>query len=85
MSAVSPGGQLTLAPGAPTLYGLQLDHGSRDVPAVEQDFVNTSRPGDRLSCSMPTSRVVAQVELALKPESVAFGAFGAIAGLVACW
>ena len=27
VSAVSPGGQVTLAPGAPTLYGLQLDHG----------------------------------------------------------
>jgi hypothetical protein len=82
VSAVSPGGQVTLAPGAPTLYGLQLDHGSRDVAAVEQAFVNASRPGSDFVFNA-TSRVVAEVELALKPESVAFGAFGAIAGLVA--
>ena len=82
MSAVSPGGQVTLAPGAPTLYGLQLDHGWQDVPAFEQDFVNASKPGSAFLFNA-TSRVVAQVELALKPESVAFGAFGVIAGLVA--
>ncbi len=82
MSAVSPGGQVVLAPGAPTLYGLQLDHGWRDVPALEQDFVNTSKPGTAFVFNA-TSRVVDQVELALKPESVAFGAFGVIAGLVA--
>ena len=82
VAAVSPGGQVTLAPGAPTLYGLQLDHGSRDLPAVEQAIVNASRPGSDFVFNA-TSRVVAQVELALKPESVAFGAFGVIAGLVA--
>jgi hypothetical protein len=82
MSAVSPGGRVTLAPGAPTLYGLQLDHGSRDVGAVEQAFVNASRPGSDFLFNA-TSRVVSEVELALKPESVALGAFGAIAGLVA--
>jgi hypothetical protein len=82
VAAVSPGGQVTLAPGAPTLYGLQLDHGSRDVAPVEQEFVDTSRPGSDFVFNA-TSRVVAQVELALKPESVAFGAFGVIAGLVA--
>jgi hypothetical protein len=82
MSAVSPGGEVALAPGAPTLYGLQLDHGWRDVPAFEQDFVNASKPGSAFLFNA-TERVVAQVELALKPESVAFGAFGVIAGLVA--
>ncbi len=82
LSAVSPGGRVTLAPGAPTLYGLQLDHGWRDVPAVEEAFVNASRPGAAFVFNA-TSRVVTEVELALKPESVAFGAFGVIAGLVA--
>ncbi len=82
MSAVSPGGEVTLAPGAPTLYGLQLERGWRDVPAFEQDFVNASKPGSAFLFNA-TSRIVAQVELALKPESIAFGAFGVIAGLVA--
>ena len=82
VSAVSPGGQLTLAPGAPTLYGLQLDHRGHDVAAVEQAFVNVSRPGSDFLFNA-TSRVVGEVELALKPESVALGAFGVIAGLVA--
>jgi hypothetical protein len=81
-SAVSPGGRVTLAPGAPTLYGVQLDHGGRDIAAVEQAFVNASRPGSAFLFNT-TSRVVTEVELALKPESVAFGAFGVIAGLVA--
>ncbi len=82
VTAVSPGGQVTLAPGAPTLYGLQLEHGNRDVARVESEVVNASRPGSAFVFNA-TSRVVAQVELALKPESVAFGAFGVIAALVA--
>ncbi|MGD0811392.1 MAG: ABC transporter permease [Acidimicrobiales bacterium] len=82
VAAVSPGGQVTLAPGAPTLYGLQLEHGSRDLARVEGEVVDASRPGSAFLFNA-TSRVVAQVELALKPESVAFGAFGVIAGLVA--
>jgi hypothetical protein len=81
-SAVSPGGHIAVAPGVPVLYGLQLDHGDRDVTAVEQAFVSSSRPGS-VYLFNATSRVVAEVELALKPESVAFGAFGAIAALVA--
>ena len=80
--AVSPGGQVTLAPGAPTLYGVQLDHGARGVPAVEKAFVKASKPGSDFVFNT-AARVVTEVELALKPESVAFGAFGLIAGLVA--
>jgi hypothetical protein len=80
--AVSPGGRVTLAPGAPTLYGVRLDRGERDAPAFERAFVKASRPGSDFVFNT-TSRVVTQVELALKPESVAFGAFGVIAGLVA--
>ena len=51
-------------------------------PPLKQAFVNASRPGSDFVFNA-TSRVVAEVELALKPESVAFGAFGVIAGLVA--
>jgi hypothetical protein len=67
---------------APVEYALQLDHGSRDVPAVEQEFIRAVPPGSGYEIHV-TSRVTAQVELAVKPESVALGAFGAIAALVA--
>ena len=63
------------------LYGLQLDHGGRGVPGVEQEIVGLIPPGFTYEFHV-TSRVVAQVELAVKPESVALGAFGAIAALV---
>jgi hypothetical protein len=73
---------LSPASATPVLYGLQLDHGSRDIPAVEREFINAVPPGSTYAFHV-TSRVVAQVELAVKPESVALGAFGAIAALVA--
>ena len=60
------------------LYGLQLDHGGRDVPAVEQELVGLIPPGVTYQFHV-TSRVVTEVELAIKPESVALGGFGAIA------
>jgi hypothetical protein len=63
-------------------YALQLDHGSRDVSAVEKEFIRAIPPGSSYEFHV-TSGVVAQVELAIKPESVALGAFGAIAALVA--
>ena len=69
------------AAGAPIGYSLQLRHGANDVPAVEEQVLHLVPPG-----SVPqfhvTSRVVSEVELALKPESVALGGFGAIAALV---
>ena len=73
--AVSP------ASATPVLYGLQLDHGGRDVPRVEQEIIGIIPPGFTYEFHV-TSRVVAEVELAVKPESVALGAFGAIAALV---
>jgi hypothetical protein len=73
--AVSP------AAGAPALYGLQLDHGASDVRAVEQEIVRLV-PSDSTYQFHVTSRVVTEVELAIKPESVALGGFGAIAALV---
>jgi hypothetical protein len=81
-AAASPGGRLTMGPGAPVLYGVQLDHGSRDVPRAEQEISRVT-PADASYTFNVTSRAVAETEIAVKPESVALGAFGAIAGLVA--
>jgi hypothetical protein len=66
---------------APVLYGLQLDHGSQDVPMVEQEFIRAVPPDSTYEIHA-TSRAVAQVELAVKSESVALGGFGAIAALI---
>ena len=63
-------------------YGIQLDHGARDVPAVEREIVQIVPPHMTYNFHV-TSRVVSEVELAIKPEAVALGAFGAIAALVA--
>ena len=67
--------------GSPILYGLQLDHGGRDVPVLERELVRLAPRGLTVEFHV-TSRVVTEVELAVKPESVALGAFGAIAALV---
>jgi hypothetical protein len=74
--AVSP------AAAMPTLYGLQLDHGGREVPAVERELIRLVPPGFTYDFHV-TSGAVTEVELAVKPESVALGAFGAIA-VLAC-
>ena len=66
----------------PVLYALQLDHGSRDVPLVEREVTDLIPRGFTHEIHV-TSRVVSQVELAVKPESVALGGFGAIAAAVA--
>jgi hypothetical protein len=81
--ALSPGGRVELAPGAPVLYGVQLDRGALGgVVELEKDFASVAPPDSSYTFNA-TSRVVTEVELAVKPESVALGAFGAIAGLVA--
>jgi hypothetical protein len=74
--AVSP------ATAAPVLYGVQLDHGGRDVDTVEKEFIRAVPPGSTYEFH-ETSRIVSEVELAVKPESIALGAFGAIAAMVA--
>ena len=66
----------------PILFGLQLQHGNRNITTVERELIAILPPGSTYSFHV-TSRVVSQVELALKPESVALGAFGSIAALVA--
>jgi hypothetical protein len=68
--------------GAPVLYALQLDHGGRNVTAVEQEITGHLPRGVTHEFHV-TSRVVAEVELAVKPEAIALGGFGAIAAAVA--
>ncbi len=70
------------AAGAPTLYGLQLDGGSRAVAGVERALIRLIPNGAQYEFHV-TAPVVAQVEDAIRPESIALGAFGAIAVLVA--
>lgn len=65
----------------PVGYGLQLAPGA-SVPAVQREVVRLIPSGLTYTFHV-TSRVVAEVELAVKPESVALGAFGGIAALVA--
>jgi len=74
-NAVSP------TPITPTLYGLKLDHGDRGVAQVEQQLVGLVPAGFTYQFHV-TSSIVEQMELSLKPESVALGAFGSIAALV---
>ncbi len=69
------------AAGAPAAYALQLDHGGLDAPAVEQEIRGVVPPGATVEFHV-TARVVTEVELAVKPESVALGGFGGIAALV---
>lgn len=66
----------------PVLYALQLDDGSRGVPLVEHEVTDAIPRGFAHEFHV-TSRVVTQVELAVKPESVALGGFGAITAVVA--
>jgi hypothetical protein len=74
-------GALSPAANLPVLYGLQLERGTRDVPAVEREIIRLVPRGSFYNFHV-TSRVVAEVELAVKPESIALGAFGGVAGLV---
>src|SRR5205807_1883521 len=63
-----------------TWYGLQLRHGSRDAPAVEQALIKLIPSG-----SVYTFRVTAlneaKVQRSVRPEAIALGVFGAIAAL----
>ena len=66
----------------PVLYGLQLRRGNQDVVSVEKRLTDVLPPGSTYEFHIP-SRVVSAVELSVKPESVALGAFGALAAVVA--
>jgi len=63
-------------------YGLVLDHGNADVGVVEQEIIHLLPSGNTYNFHV-TSVVEGQVERATKPESIALGVFGAIAGLAA--
>lgn len=63
-----------------TFSGLQLDHGSRDVAAVETE-IQRVLPRDTGFYIRPTSVTEAKAERAIKPESVALSVFGGIAAL----
>jgi hypothetical protein len=63
------------------LYGVQLDHGDRNISKVEQELINIIPAGSTYEFHV-TSHIVSAVELAVKPESVTLGAFGMIAALI---
>jgi hypothetical protein len=65
---------------APT-YGLRLDRPS-EVATVEQEVIRLLPPGSTYEFHL-TSVVEGQVQRAIKPEAIALGVFGAIAGLAA--
>jgi hypothetical protein len=72
-----------LEPGelVPALYGVQIDHARATITQVERELIGVVPRGAAYEFHV-TSSVESQVELAIKPESVALGAFGAIAALV---
>ena len=63
-----------------TWYGMQLAHGSRDIPATEQALIRLLPSGSDANFNV-TSLTETKVERAVKPESIALGVFGAIAAL----
>src|ERR1035437_4997635 len=72
-----------LEPGelVPALCGVQIDHAHATITQVERELIGVVPRGAAYEFHV-TSSVDSQVELAIKPESVALGAFGAIAALV---
>ncbi len=65
-----------------TWYGIQLVHGDRDLASTEQALSRALPPGATGNFSV-TSITEAKVERAVKPESIALGAFGLIALMAA--
>ena len=63
-------------------YGLRLDTGNLAVPSVEREIVDALPPDSTYNFHL-TSVVEGQVERATKPEAIALGVFGAIAGVAA--
>ena len=60
---------------------LQLDHGTGDVSAVEQEIERVAGPNGPVLFGVKSNPDTA--ERAIKPESIALGVFGAIAALAA--
>ena len=64
------------------IYTLRLDHGSKDVPAVERELIHALPEGSFYQFHV-TSVFEGQAQTAIKPESIVIGAFGGIALLAA--
>jgi hypothetical protein len=63
-------------------FGIQLVHGDRDLPAVEQELAALVPPGSVYEFHQ-MSLIEARVERVVKPESIALGVFGGIAAVAA--
>ena len=73
--------RLRAGTGFPT-YALRLEHGGRDVPAVEGEIIHGLSNGSFYNFHL-TSVAEGQVERASRPENIALGVLGLIAGLAA--
>jgi len=73
---------IATAPGhaTPALYAIQLTSENRSIADIENELVAVVPRGYTYEFHV-TARVTAATELAVKPESVALGAFGIIAAL----
>jgi hypothetical protein len=65
-----------------SFYGLQLDHGARDVPAVERE-INNMLPVLGSAQFHVTSVNEAQAQSAIEPDWIALAAFAVIAAVAA--
>ena len=65
-----------------SFYGLQLDHGARDVPAVEREINNTLPVRGAVQFHV-TSVNEAQAQSAIEPDAIALAAFAAFAAAAA--
>jgi hypothetical protein len=65
-----------------SVAGLQLDHGARDVAAVEASIRRVLPSDFSTTFATPTGNE-AQAERAIKPQSIALGVFGGMAALAA--
>ncbi|MGB8197947.1 MAG: FtsX-like permease family protein [Acidimicrobiales bacterium] len=61
-------------------YALQLDHGVRDLSAVQREIITALPPGTTYDFHV-NSVVAAEVNRSLEPESISLDVFGLIAGL----
>jgi hypothetical protein len=67
---------------ADSAYGLRLKGGAAGVPAVEREII-AALPRGSVYVFRDTSIIEGEVERATRPETIALGTFGAIAGVVA--
>jgi hypothetical protein len=72
---------LRYEPASAALYALQLRRGATSTTAIEQQLIGLVPRGYTYQFHV-TSQVTSEIELSIKPESIAIGAFGAIAALV---